>query len=272
MPVTKILLAIMSGAILAQTALAALPSTREMNLLGWQEFAELVPEQIETVLLPTGTLEPHGVLPNGSDNLAPEAMARELAGRLNALIAPTLNYGITGSLDAFPGSFSINEDTYEAMLRDIMTGLAGNGFKNIIVLNGHGGPQTAILSRVAAEVGREKQVRTLVTNWWAVASDITLEVFDEDGGHAGNNESAYIQAVVPQHVHPERYSADMASAADEGVSAYPYPSSIVLYQAGQGYPDFDPHKASEYFRRVNERMESVIRSTIERWDQAGIFR
>ena len=41
------------------------PSTREMNLLGWQEFAELVPDHIETVLIPTGTLEPHGVLPNG---------------------------------------------------------------------------------------------------------------------------------------------------------------------------------------------------------------
>ncbi|MFQ5632108.1 MAG: creatininase family protein, partial [bacterium] len=46
------------------------PTTREMNLIGWQGFQEFVPEKIKTVLLPTGTLEPHGVLPNGSDNLA----------------------------------------------------------------------------------------------------------------------------------------------------------------------------------------------------------
>lgn len=248
------------------------PTTREMNLLGWQEFRELVPARIETVLVPVGTLEAHGVLPNGSDNLAPEAMARELAGGLDALIAPTLNYGVTGGLDAFPGTFSISANAYELLISDILSGLAGNGFRNIVVLNGHGGPQTAILQRVAERVGREQRVRTLVTNWWTIASDITLDVFGEDGGHAGNNETAYVQAIVPTHVHAERYSSDMASARDEGVSAYPSPSSIILYQQGQGYPDFDPQKSAEYHRRVNERMASVIAATIERWDRAGLLR
>lgn len=250
------------------------PTTREMNLLCWQEFAEFVPAQIETVLLPTGTLEPHGVIPNGSDNLAPEAMARDIAERVGALIAPTLNYGVTGSLDAYPGTFSVDAKTYESLITEIMTGLARNGFKNIVVLNGHGGPQTAILRKVAERVGREERVRTLVTNWWAIASDITLEVFGEDGGHAGNNESAYVQAIVPDHIHPERYSPAMASprSSSSGWSAYPFPSSIILYQPGEGYPDFDPAKAETYFRRVNEEMVEVISSTIEKWDRARIFR
>ena len=250
------------------------PSTREMNLLGWQEFGELVPARVETVLIPTGTLELHGVLPNGSDNLAPEAMARDLAERLNALIAPTLNYGVTGSLDAFPGIFSIGANAYEAFIMDVMTGLARNGFRNLIILNGHGGGQIAILQRVAEEVGRRERVRTLVTNWWPIASEITFEVFGEDGGHAGNNESAYVQAIVPEHVHPERYSADMATpgSSPSGWRAYPFPSSIILYQPGPGYPDFDPAKASTYFERVNERMAELIESTIEKWDRARIFR
>ena len=265
-----ILATAVAGSALAQTP----PSTREMNLVGWQEFAELVPEQVETVLIPTGTLEAHGVLPNGSDNLAPEAMARDLAERLNALISPTLNYGVTGGLDAFPGTFSISAEAYEAFIADIMTGLARNGFKNLVILNGHGGGQTAILQRVAREVGRAERVRTLVTNWWSIASEITFEVFGEDGGHAGNNESAYVQAIVPDNVHPERYSADMASpgSSPAGWSAYPFPSSIILYQPGQGYPDFDPDKAATYFRRVNDRMADLIESTIEKWDRAGIFR
>lgn len=250
------------------------PTTREMNLLGWQEFAELVPARVETVLIPTGTLEPHGVLPNGSDNLAPEAMARELAEEVGALIAPTLNYGVTGSLDGFPGTFSVEAETYEALITEILEGLARSGFLNLVILNGHGGPQTAILERAAERVGREMRVRTLVANWWSVASDITFEVFGEDGGHAGNNESAYVQAIVPEHVHPERYSPEMATprGAPPGWSAYPFPSSIILYQQGQGYPDFDPEKATTYYRRVNERMAELIRSTIEKWDRAGIFR
>ncbi|MGB1841465.1 MAG: creatininase family protein, partial [Longimicrobiales bacterium] len=126
------------------------PTTRQLNLLGWQEFSEIMERgDIETVLVPTGTLEPHGVLPNGSDNLAPQAMAAELAPRLNALVAPTLNYGFTGSFAAFPGNLSISEATYEAFVEEIFAGLAANGFLNIIVINGHGGGQTAVLSRVA---------------------------------------------------------------------------------------------------------------------------
>lgn len=261
------LLTVGSGGLGAQE-----PTTREMNLLGWQEFAELVPERVETVLVPVGTLEPHGVLPNGSDNLAPEAMARELAPRLNALVAPTLNYGVTGSLDAFPGTFSVGEETYEALVEDILTGLARNGFLNLVIVNGHGGPQTAILNRVAERVSRAHRVRTLVTNWWSATADVVFEVFGEDGGHAGNNETAYVQAVVPEHVHPERYDAEMASARSAGLTPFPYPSSIVLYQEGQGYPDFDPERAATYYARVNEEMGDLIEATIRRWDAAGLFR
>jgi creatinine amidohydrolase len=212
------------------------------------------------------------VLPNGSDNLAPEAMARELAPRLNALIAPTLNYGFTGSFAAFPGNLSISEATYEPFVEEILTGLADNGFRNIVVLNGHGGGQTAVLRRVAERVAQAEGVRTLVSNWWSATSDITFEVFGEDGGHAGNNESAYVQAIVPEHVHPERYDPDMARARTPGIDAFPFHSSIVLYQSGQGYPDFDPEQAAEYYRRVNERMGDLIEEAIRLWDLAGIQR
>ena len=245
-----------------------------MNLLGWQEFAELVPDHIETVLIPTGTLEPHGVLPNGSDNLAPTAMAGAFAERLNALIAPPLNYGVTGSMDGFPGTFSIGETAYESFVSDIFTGLAKNGFKNLIIVNGHGGPQTAILRRAAETVGRRERVRTLVTNWWSMTSEVVFEVFGENGGHAGLNETAYIQAVVPEHVHPERYSPDMATAFPPAGSwsAYPFPSSIGLYEPGQGYPDFDAERAKTYYEKVNQGMAQQIEEIIKKWDMAEIFK
>jgi creatinine amidohydrolase len=264
--------AIVAALVVVDAAAAQEPTTREMNLIGWQEFAEVVPSRIETVLIPVGTLEPHGVIPNGADNLAPEAMARELAPRLNAMIAPTLNYGVTGGLDAFPGNFSLSEETYAELIREILTGLSDNGFLNLVILNGHGGPQTAILERVAEEVGREERVRTMVTNWWSVTSEVVFEVFGENGGHAGNNETAYVQAIVPDHIHPDRYDPEMASARLAGVSPYPSPSSIVLYEAGQGYPTFDADQAAAYFQRVNEMMGDVIEQTIARWDLAGLFR
>lgn len=250
------------------------PSTREMNLITWQEFQEFVPQRIETVLLPVGTIEPHGVLPNGSDNLAPEAMARDIAGRLNALIAPTLNYGVTGSMQAFPGAFAISAEAYQLFVSDILHGLAKNGFKNIIVLNGHGGPQTAILHQAADAISAKDRVRILVINWWSLASEDTYAVFNENGGHAGNNETAYVQAIVPEYVHPERYSREMATAYPNGTAwhAVPFPSSIGLYEKGQGYPTFDKKQAQEYFKRVNTRVAELIEDVVKKWDMAGLYR
>ncbi|UCD36957.1 MAG: creatininase family protein [Fidelibacterota bacterium] len=250
------------------------PTTREMNLINWQEFQEFVPGKIETVLLATGTVEPHGAIPNGSDNLAPEAMARALAGDLNALIAPTLNFGVTGAMKAFPGALAISPEAYGPFIRDILRSLARNGFINIIILNGHGGPQSPLLQQAADDISLEQQVRILVVNWWSLVSEETFAVFGENGGHAGNNETAYIQAVVPDHIHPDRYRKDMATPnpVDNAWHAVPFPSSIGLYEEGQGYPTFDPRQSRDYFNRVNRRVLALVKDIITKWDQAGLYR
>jgi len=249
------------------------PTSREMNLLTWTEFKELVPSKVETVLLPTGSLEPHGVIPNGTDSLAPTAMARALAERLNALIAPTLNYGVTPAMAAYPGSVSISAEAYRPFIEDVLRGLAAQRFMNIIVFNGHGG-NTSLLQMAAAKISLECRIRVLVVNWWSLASEETFAVFGEDGGHAGNNETAYIQAVVPEHIHPERYDSGMAIPNAKGGAwyAFPVPSSILLYQKGQGYPTFDSEQAQAYFDKVNDKVAGLVEDIISKWDKAGLFR
>ncbi|MCB1025406.1 MAG: creatininase family protein [Acidobacteria bacterium] len=249
-----------------------LVTTREMNRINWMEFQNVVPAKINTVLLPTGTLEPHGVINNGADNTAPEAMARDIARRTNAMIAPTLPYGMTGSLSAYPGAFKMSEAAYRPFIKEILEGLVKNGFRNIIILNGHGGGQTAVLQDVASEVANEKNVRTLVVNWWSFASDVTLEVFGEDGGHAGWNETAYIQAIDPKLVDETKYNDDLATANPRSGtwSATPFPSSIGLYKEGEGYPKFDKNKADEYFRKVNDKIAKLIIDIRTKWDKAKL--
>lgn len=247
-------------------------STREMERINWMEFKDTVPSKINTVLLPTGTLEPHGVINNGADNTAPFAMAKTIARRTNAMIAPTLPYGITGSMEAYPGAFQITEAAYRPFIKQVLEGLVKNGFRNIIILNGHGGGQTAVLQAVAAEVATEKKVRTLVINWWSFASDETKEVFGEDGGHAGWNETAFVQAIDPTLVHPEKYKDDMTTAypVTGTWAAVPFPSSIGLYTKGQGYPKFDQKKADEYYKKVTDKVANLINELIKKWDMAGL--
>ena len=248
------------------------PSTCEMERINWIEFREWVPAKIQTVLLPLGTLEPHGVAPNGTDILAPVAMAREIAPRVNAMVAPAVPYGFTGILDAYPGSFTIPEDAFRGYVRAVLAGLAKNKFKNIILLNGHGGGQTAVLSALAQEIGRDRGIRILVVNWWSYCSDVTLDVFGEDGGHGAENETAYVLAIDPALVQRERYNPQMATALPppNTWSAYPFPSTIMLYREGQGYPKFDLEKAKTYFTKVNDKIARLIQGTIEKWDMAGV--
>lgn len=245
------------------------PTTREMNLLCWQEFGELVPEAMNTVLVPLGSLEPHGVIPNGTDNLAPESMARDIAERTNALVAPTLNYGITPAMEAYPGAVSISSEAYRAFVADMLGSLADNQFRNIILLNGHGG-NTATLQSLINEISNEKQVRVLLVNWWSLTSDIAQEIFGDIGGHAASNETAYIQASYPEHIHSERYSEDMTMATDAAWSATPVPYTISLYEEGEGYPTFDQRQADLFFERVNSHVAELINDVIARWDRAGV--
>ncbi|MGI8545533.1 MAG: creatininase family protein [Aridibacter sp.] len=247
-------------------------STREMDRINWMEFQEVIPSKIDTVMLPTGTLEPHGVANNGADNTAPMAIAKTIARRTNSMIAPTLSYGMTGSLAAYPGAFKMSEAAYRPFVKEILEGLVKNGFKNIIIVNGHGGGQTAVLQDVASEVANEKKVRTLVINWWSFASDITQEVFGEDGGHAGWNENAFIQAIDPTLIDQKRYKDDLATAFPRSGtwSATPFPSSIGLYKEGEGYVKFDQKKADEYFKKVTDKVADLIIEVRRKWDMAKL--
>ena len=65
------------------------------------------------------------------------AIARDIAPRVDAMVAPVVPYGFTGSMDAYPGAFTVPSEAYRAYVRAVLVGLARNGFKNIILINGH---------------------------------------------------------------------------------------------------------------------------------------
>ncbi len=262
---------ILTGAGLTRGYAQEIPS-RHMDDLNWMVFRELVPAKVKTVLLTTGTLEPHGVVNNGADNLAPAKIAEALAPEVNALIAPHIPYGVTGSLAAYPGATNIPAEAYAPYVRAVLAGLVRNGFKNIIIINGHGGPQTQILNKLAEDIGLESKVNTLVVNWWSTCSDAAVEVFGNTGGHAGENETAFIQAINPKLVVKERDSAVTTTPvpAPGTWSATPFPSSIMLYKPGEGAPrDFDQKKAEAYFHKVNACVADLVKDTLRKWSAAG---
>lgn len=249
------------------------PSSRLMDDLNWKEFQQLVPSRIKTVILTVGTLEAHGFINNGADNTVPVGIARAIANDVNALIAPHIPYGITDILAPYPGSLHIPEEPFRVYVRAVLVGLVDNGFRNIVILNGHG-PQVPALEQLANEISLQYKVNTLVVNWWILANDITHEVFGEDGGHATNDETAMVQAIDAKLVHWDLYTGkDMATALPKpsgAWSATPFPSTILLYTEGQGLPkDRTQTKADEYFRRVVAKVKALVLDTLHKWETAG---
>jgi creatinine amidohydrolase len=93
----------------------------------------------DRIVLPLGSTEQHAYLSLATDSILAERVALEAAEPLGVPVLPALGYGITPSFAAYPGSPSVREETYLALLRDLLDSLRGQGFRRILLLNGHGG-------------------------------------------------------------------------------------------------------------------------------------
>ena len=108
---------------------------RELQKLSWLTIQKLVPKDIDTIIFPVGTVEAHGSACIGTDNYIPETIAEGIVERVNALIAPTVNYGITKSLYRYNGGSTIKPSTFKMYIRDILDSFVDSGFKNGILSN-----------------------------------------------------------------------------------------------------------------------------------------
>lgn len=241
---------------------------RQLQRLSWIKIQKLVPAKIDTVIFPVGTLEAHGSSCIGTDNYIPETLAEGIAERTNALIAPTVNYGVTRSLYRYPGGSGIKPATMQLYIREILDSFLVSGFKNVILLNGHGGNDSA-LKQTAFEFHAESKGNIAVIDWWDICSQLTRDFFGHPGGHAGTDETAMVQAIDPSLADKEEYDDDLAYWYRPGASIYPIPGSILLYEEGVGHPNFNVEQAKEYRLKVIEAIGEFAEMILARWRKAG---
>lgn len=239
---------------------------RQLQRLTWSDIKELVPGKVDTIIFPIGTVEAHGVAALGTDNFIPEAISLHLAEKIDALVAPTLNYGITRSLYGYPGSLTVTPATFKKLVYEILKSLHDVGFRKVIIMNGHGG-NNAALKDAALEYFAEYQVKIAVIHWWELCMDMTRQFFGEHGGHAALDETAMMQAIDEKLVKRSLYSPEMAYEFREGADIYPVPGTILLYEKGQGYPSFDSEQAGEFKERVFSEIVSFVKMVLSRWEQ-----
>ena len=141
----------------------------------------------DRIVLPTGSTEQHGFLSLGTDAILAERVAQEAAEPLGIPVLPALPFGMAPYFAAYPGSMSLRITTYIEVLRDLLDGLAGQGFRRIAIVNGHGGnaPVSGFIREWICQP-RPERVQVLFHSWYnAPRTAAAASQFDRDQMHGG---------------------------------------------------------------------------------------
>ena len=236
----------------------------KLDELNWMEFKELVPKKFQTVIIPIGTIEAHGVISLGTDTHISIKLCHMIADDIKAILAPPVHYGVTRTLYSYPGSLTVKSETFQAYMAELFESLVDKGFSRIVVINGHGGHLTE-LDKAGLKINQTKKAKVAIVHWWIFCEDIARELYDQPGGHGGVDETAAILAIDKKLVKKERYKKEMAFIDQKGLRVYPGPATIYLSPKGEGYPVFDEKKAKLFLKKCAEKIKNTLLDIFKRW-------
>jgi creatinine amidohydrolase/Fe(II)-dependent formamide hydrolase-like protein len=184
--------------------------------LTWPEIKARMEAGATTIIVPTGGTEqngPHMVL--GKHNVIVRYTAGEIAQRLGkTLVAPVLAYVPEGSWDPpeghmrFPGSISLPNSVYEAVLESTARSFAAEGFKTVLFIGDSGPnqrPQEAVAKKLDAELKSRGIHVFQIGDYYAGNGQVEwlkTQGFTEDeiGVHAAVIDTAQLMAIDPDGV------------------------------------------------------------------------
>jgi creatinine amidohydrolase len=178
------------------------------------------------VLLPVGSVEPHGPhLPLVTDTIISVKAAEVAALRLGsvgltAVIAPPVAYGVTDFAAGFAGAVSVSKDALVAFLRAVVDGYLAAGFSHVCLVNNHLEPAHDAAVRAAIDglpIGRAAVACPLSRRWARMLSD----EFKSGACHAGRYETSLVLAAAEGRVNQAAARAlpPVAISLSDGIRA-----------------------------------------------------
>ncbi len=178
------------------------------------EFKESIEKTKGVALVPIGCLEKHGYhLPLGTDIFIARNLAIKASEIEPALVVPSHPYGIISEAQHRIGTLSVSSQLQYQILEELCDELARNGYKKIIIINGHGG--ASIFLKYFAQSRLEKPhpyiVYVIDAHYKTVAQEeefIRLHGPKNGGGHADMMETSEIMVTHPHTVHMDRVDVE----------------------------------------------------------------
>jgi creatinine amidohydrolase len=172
--------------------------------LAWDAVARRIAAGAVAILPIGAGAKQHGFhLPMRSDAIQAEWLSARLAEHVPALIWPVVTYGHYPAFVDYAGSCSLSAPLFEALVRELVTGLLGYGVDGVIVLD-TGISTIPPIDRVIAAVlppGRVLHLEVYGGPRYRSAAALAKQVH---GGHADEIETACLLALAPKMVVMDR--------------------------------------------------------------------
>lgn len=199
-------------------------SVVELDKLTWPQVRDELAAGRDTVVVAFGATEQHGLhLPLATDALLGDHFARLLADRLDAFVAPTVRVGCSSHHLAFPGTLSLSDETFHAIVADLVHSLAAGGFRRAVLIPTHGGnfaPLAAAVEKLPQPAGIEVTALTDLGVLLQVAILGEREhgvPLSEGGVHAGEWETSLMISIAPELIRMENAEAGYTGDLQQGL-------------------------------------------------------
>jgi creatinine amidohydrolase len=196
----------------------------QLDRLTWPEVEAELAGGRDTVVIAFGATEQHGRhMPLATDALIGDHLARLIAERLDAFVAPTVRVGCSSHHLDFPGTLSLEDETFHAVVGDHVRSLARAGFGRIVLVPTHGG-NFAPLAQAVERLGELEGVR--VDALTDLGSLLRIAQLGEDehgvplgegGLHAGEWETSMLLAIHPDLVQMDRAEPGFTGDLEEAI-------------------------------------------------------
>jgi len=215
--------------------------------LTWPEVQQAIASGKTSAIIYTGSTEQNGPhMAIGKHNFIARWVAGAIAIKLgDALVYPTLAFAPTGDPVArtahmrFPGSVSLTEQTYGAVVHDVALSALDAGFRNVFIMGDHGDGQDA-LAAVARNLDaqwRSKGTRVFYVPDLYFKEKLQARAYEASHGlpthdvHAGTDDTSELMALDAQHrwIRTDKLAASAgAETARTGVDGDPTKASAAL--------------------------------------------
>ncbi len=152
--------------------------------LNWFDVENYLKNE-DRLLLVLGACEQHGYLSLLSDVRIPLALADAASQQSGVLVAPAVNFGSSPYFLAYPGTLSLRMTTLLDLTEDLVRSAYRQGFRRLLVLNGHGG-NDPVRSRLYEIANDLPDLKLGWYAWWQAHSvSAVAQQYDLKSFHAG---------------------------------------------------------------------------------------